>query len=138
MKKNKINLQSKKKSETFRLITGQNHGHGELPSVHSFTPMITRSSQDIFRIIASAIQKRKYAETTLNTCTARILNSSEIPGRPKPSPPREKREQEQDCSVRTLPSETPADTRIKMEDTPMFSMPGSVRSFFFFFFFKED
>jgi hypothetical protein len=25
-----------------------------------------------------------------------------------------------------------------MEDTPMFSMPGSVRSFFFFFFFKED
>jgi hypothetical protein len=120
MKKNKINLQSKKKSETFRLITGQNHGHGELPSVHSFTPMITRSSQDIFRIIASAIQKMKYAETTLNTCTARILNSSEFPGRPKvPSPPREKREQEQDYSVRTPPSETSADTRIKMEDTPI-------------------
>uniref|UniRef100_A0A2K2AYG0 Uncharacterized protein n=1 Tax=Populus trichocarpa TaxID=3694 RepID=A0A2K2AYG0_POPTR len=90
MKKNKINLQSKKKSETFRLITGQNHGHGELPSFHSFTPMITRSCQDIFRIIASAIQKRKYAETTLNTCTARISNSSEISGRPKPSPPRER------------------------------------------------
>ena len=90
-RKIRLTCNPRKKSETFRLITGQNHGHGELPSVHSFTPMITRSSQDIFRIIASAIQKRKYAETTLNTCTAGILNSSEIPGRPKPSPPREKR-----------------------------------------------
>ncbi|KAJ6928009.1 hypothetical protein NC651_011882 [Populus alba x Populus x berolinensis] len=81
--------------------------------------MITRPCQDIFRIIASAIQKRKYAETTMNTCTAGILNSSEIPGRPKPSPPREKREHEQDYSVRTLPSETAADTRIKMEDAPI-------------------